>query len=158
MQTITLCVANSAPSEEGCPKTTPIKVTVGWSLHHLAQRMSTLVGACQEVWAQSKMKWDRVSEKEGIGRYLLGAFGGLFGQVVVCVVGLCDATEQHGHDACGKTHPEPQFNDQNTECTEVAIEKLQKQRLVFLLSYCFLLFLIISLLYSVCVICCTTAT
>lgn len=33
--------------------------------------------------------------------YLLGALCGLFGEVVVGVVSLCDATEQHSHNACG---------------------------------------------------------
>lgn len=36
-------------------------------------------------------------------RYLLGAFCGLFRQVVVGVVSLCDPTEQHSHNAC-QTH------------------------------------------------------
>lgn len=47
---------------------------------------------------------ERASERGGAGRYLLGALGGLFGEVVVGVVSLRDAAEQHGHDACGKTH------------------------------------------------------
>lgn len=36
--------------------------------------------------------------------YLLGALCGLFREVVVGVVSLSDATEQHGHDACRTTH------------------------------------------------------
>lgn len=36
--------------------------------------------------------------------YLLGALCGLFREVVVGVVSLSDATEQHGHDACSTTH------------------------------------------------------
>lgn len=42
--------------------------------------------------------------QEVVGRYLLGALCGLFGEVVVGVVSLRDAAEQHGHDACRTTH------------------------------------------------------
>lgn len=39
-------------------------------------------GSAQELW------------------YLLGALCGFFREVVVGVVSLCDATEQHSHHAC----------------------------------------------------------
>lgn len=51
--------------------------------------------------------------QEGVG-YLLGAFCGLFREVVVGVVSLRDATEQHGHDACKTT----QRNALNTGTSE----------------------------------------
>lgn len=48
--------------------------------------------------------------------YLLGAFGGLLREVVVGVVSLRDATEEHGHDACKTTHTHLhiQYDDSNT--------------------------------------------
>lgn len=46
----------------------------------------------------------RLCVQDVVRCYLLGALCGLFREVVVGVVSLSDATEQHSHDACRTTH------------------------------------------------------
>lgn len=78
--------------QDGCPLTTLIKVTAGRSLGHLAAKFEQPGGGGGNRRGL-KLGWERDA-------YLLGASGGFFREVVVGVVGLRDATEQHGHDAC----------------------------------------------------------
>lgn len=98
--------------QEGCPQMTTIKVTAGWTVSHLAcgapRREGRRAGGFPTV-----LKNERGQEE--VRRYLLGAFGGLLREVVVGVVSLRDATEQHRHHTCrGDTNTQASARWHNT--------------------------------------------
>lgn len=85
--------------QEGRPQTTLIKVTAGWSLSHLAPARTESAGVPGALNKQNKFITlnNYAGKQEEARRDLLGAFGGLLREVVVGVVSLSDATEQHSH-------------------------------------------------------------
>lgn len=73
-------------------------------------------------------------ENDDERRYLLGAFGGFFRQVVVGVVGLGDATEQHRDDACRSQRGHGQPRERVAFIPLTVYQNIARALLLFMLS------------------------